>query len=49
MVCGVPEFPVIAFWNMVTPTGFEPSVTAVKGQCLRPLDYGAINGGHDGI
>ena len=26
---------------VVTPTGFEPDVTAVKGRCPRPLDHGA--------
>ena len=27
---------------MVTPTGLETRVTAVKGRCLNPLDQGAV-------
>ena len=27
---------------MVTPTGFEPVIFAVKGRCPRPLDEGAM-------
>ena len=26
--------------DMVVPTGFEPRVTGVRGQCPRPLDDG---------
>ena len=27
---------------LMTPTGFEPDVTTVKGWCPRPLDHGAV-------
>ena len=30
---------------LATPTGFEPAISALTGQCVKPLHHGAVGDG----
>ena len=36
---------VLAIMQMATPTGFEPAISALTGQYVKPLHHGAANRG----